>query len=361
MGETTKNMLIGAFVILATAVFVSFILFLRPTVGDMEQTLNVRFSDINNIGIGTRVLYAGRPVGEVVALSEIPDARKQPVDEIGRVYIYQLTLKIDSGIKVYDVDEVTVQTSGLLGEKSIGIVPKAAPPGVISKRITDQPIYADSVDPLQNALVQVSEVANEMERAFKLAGDWIEKNDEALTAAVKNFGDAMEGGRNAINEMKEREAFSNISDVIKNLKVSTGNLSEGKGTLGRLINEDDLYLRFSSIMSKVDTVLGDISHYGLLFHTNRGWQRTRLKRITLLNALDTPEGFRSFFEDEFGQINLSMSRLSLLLQRAEESPDRESILESTPFRRDFQELKKEVDELAENLRLFNKQLRGSGQ
>ena len=326
LGEQTKNMLIGAFIIVACALFVSFILFLRPSVGDEGQTVTLRFSDINNVGVGTRVLFAGRPVGEVVAIEEIPDGRKQPVDEIGRVYTYQLKIKIDSGVKIYDTDEVTIQTSGLLGEKSIGIIPKAAPPGVKPKLITKEPIYADSVDPLENALVQISDVATEVERAFRLAADWLEENDQ------------------------------NMTKIMKNIKVITTNLSEGKGVLGKLINDDDLYIRFSAIMSKVDITLDDINHYGLLFHSNKGWQRTRLKRITELNALDTPAGFQSYFQGEVDTINLSMSRLKLLLEKAEEGPERECILESASFKRDFQQFKNEVEELSENLKLFNQQL-----
>ena len=326
LGEQTKNMLIGAFIIVACALFVSFILFLRPSVGDEGQTLTLRFSDINNVGVGTRVLFAGRPVGEVVSIEEIPDGRKQPVDELGRVYTYQLKIKIDSGVKVYDTDEVTIQTSGLLGEKSIGIIPKAAPPGVTPILISKKPIYADSIDPLENALVQISDVAVEMERAFKLAADWLETNDEDMTA------------------------------MIQNIKSITADISDGKGTLGKLIHEDGLYVRFNGLMTKLDTVLDDVNHYGLLFHSNKGWQRTRQRRITQLHALDTPQGFQTYFDGELKNINLSMGRLKMLLEKAEEGPSRQCIMDSASFKRDFQEFKSDVDALSENIKLFNQQL-----
>ena len=356
LGEQTKNMLIGTFIIVACALFVSFILFLRPSVGDEGQTVTLRFSDINNVGVGTRVLFAGRPVGEVVAIEEIPDGRKQPVDELGRVYTYQLKIKIDSGVHIYDTDEVTIQTSGLLGEKTSGIIPKAAPPGVKPTLITKEPIYADSVDPLENALVQISEVATEMERAFRLAADWIEENEKSMTNAIKNFGDASGEVNSAMKELREKEAFANLSETIKNMKVTTGNLADGKGTLGRLVNEDDLYVRLSAMMSKLDTVFNDINHYGLLFHSNKGWQRTRQRRITQLNALDSPAGFRSYFEGEVDTINLSMSRLRMLLEHAEDDGEKECIMDSPVFKKDFQQFKSEVDELSENLKLFNQEL-----
>ncbi|MBM3207506.1 MAG: MCE family protein, partial [Chlamydiae bacterium] len=154
MGEQTKNMLVGFFILAACALTVSIILFLKPSVGDGKKTYIVRFSNINKIGVGTQVLFAGKPVGEVVSVEEIYDARKQPNDSIGRVYYYQLKLKVDSSVSIYNTDDVAITTSGLLGEKSISITPKAPPKGVTPKLITTQPIYADSVDPLESAFNQ---------------------------------------------------------------------------------------------------------------------------------------------------------------------------------------------------------------
>src|SRR5690349_15413627 len=137
MGERTKNMLIGIFVIVACALIIWIIMFLKPSVGDGKQILYVRFSDINKIPVGTRVIFAGKPVGEVVGIEAIPEARVKPsIDMIGHLYYYQLELKLDSHIKVYDTDEITVQTSGLLGEKSIAIIPKMVPKGVVPQLLT---------------------------------------------------------------------------------------------------------------------------------------------------------------------------------------------------------------------------------
>ena len=49
MGEQTKNMLIGGFVIASCITIIWLILFLKPSVGDNKQTLYVRFSNINQI------------------------------------------------------------------------------------------------------------------------------------------------------------------------------------------------------------------------------------------------------------------------------------------------------------------------
>jgi phospholipid/cholesterol/gamma-HCH transport system substrate-binding protein len=393
MGEQTKNMLIGVFVIAACGVIIWLILFLKPTVGDGKETLYVRFSTINQINIGTRVLFAGRPVGEVVAIQEIYDARSKPItDVLGEIYYYQLVLKIDSSVKVYDTDEIIVQTTGLLGEKSIAIIPKIPPKGVIPKLVANQPIYAESVDPIENAFTQLSTLSKDMNKTFQQVSSWIRKNGDDTGNAIRSFGSTMDAAKITINSLNEQniapdiknaiatftstlcdiqdsvqqlkagDAFVNASIVMKNMKFAshhmktiTADIAEGKGTIGRLIKGDDFYLNMSAILSKVDTLMNDINHYGILFHLNKTWQRQRAQRITVLNALNTPESFKSYFETEVSQINTSMSRISMLIDKAELSPEKEEILSDEEFRRDFKELLRLADELSENLRLYNQQ------
>lgn len=386
-------MLVGVFILSAIAVLVSVIMFLKPTVGDGEQTLNVRFSDINNVNIGTRVLFAGKPVGEVVALEEIRNAREQPTDELGRVYFYQVMLHIDSRVKVYNTDEISIKTSGLLGEKSIAITPKAPPKGVTPTRIALQPVYADSVDILQNALVDFSELAAFMEQTFKNVSDWLTQNGDAvantfkattsamteidhavatynksdmlhdLQRSVQQMSLALGQFQTAMVQMENKDTFNNIGTTVENLKTTsknleeaTGDLAHGKGTLGKLIVDDDLYLEANAIMSKANNLMNDVNHYGVLFHLNKQWQRTRLQRINELSALNCPQNFRDYFQTEVDDINASMTRISLLVEKAQESPERKAIFESTQFKRDFAELMRKANELSDNLRLYNQQI-----
>ena len=393
MGEQTKNMLVGFFILAACALTVSLILFLKPSVGDGKKTYLIRFSNINKVGLGTQVMFAGKPVGEVVAVDEIFDARKQPHDSLDRVYVYQLVIKVDSSVSIYNTDEIAIQTSGLLGEKSIAIIPKAPPKGVTPKLITNQPIYAQSVDPIENAFTELSNLANEMEGTFKYLNEWLDKNGDTVAQAVASFRDAMHEASVAIgdfnhlgiihdvqkgiqgftavmdqvhgviDDMKKDGVFTNLSDIMKNVKVASANidiitddLATGRGTLGKLIKNDDMYLRITAILSKADTLMNDVNHYGILFHLNKSWQRERLQRVNLMNSLDTPVAFRDYFEKEVDDVNMAMSRLSMLIERAETSPEREDILSNEGFRDDFAQLLRDVDELADNLRLYNEQL-----
>jgi phospholipid/cholesterol/gamma-HCH transport system substrate-binding protein len=390
MNEKTKNMLIGIFVLVAVFFTFSIVLFLKPSVGDGKETLYVRFSNINKITVGTRVTYAGKPVGEVVAIQQIHDARDQPSDILGRLYFYQLTLKVDSHVKVYDTDEITIQTSGLLGEKSVAIIPKAPPKGVVPKLVTNQPIYADSVDPIENTFYELSQLSTELQGTIKDVHEWLNENKDQVSYAIKWFGESMNQAYTAISSFNEEKLtldfkraannFSHVmeqaSDVIEQLHredvfthmgtamthftnasrsidLITKTISDGKGTIGRLIRGDDIYLQLSAVMSKAETLMNDINQYGLLFNNNKQWQRLRLQRVAVLNNLETVDQFKDYFNREIDQVNTAMGRISLLVEKVEE---KKTLTSEPRFKEDFAELLRKVDTLSDNLRLYNQKL-----
>jgi phospholipid/cholesterol/gamma-HCH transport system substrate-binding protein len=104
--------------------------------------------------------------------------------------------------------------------------------------------------------------------------------------------------QNALEQLDEKQAFKNAGIVMQNIKSTSRNVDQiteeilqGKGTLGRLVLGEDLYLQMNAMMTKANGVMNDLNHYGILFHLNKEWQRTRLKKVTQLNALSSPKGF----------------------------------------------------------------------
>jgi len=399
MIDYMKNTLIGLFVIVACALTVGIILFLEPSVGDGKESLVVRFSNINGLTVGTRVMFAGKPVGEVVTIEQIPHAREQPTDELGQVYFYQLILHVDSSVRVYNTDEITVQTSGLLGEKSIAIVPRAPPKGVKPTLITSKtPVYAESVDPLESAFNEISQLSDKVEETLDKIIAWIDQNGHELGSAIRAFDDAMseaavtladvnqsnlvqdvqQGIQNfsmamqdihySMEQMIEDDVFTNLGVTMRHMRTAsqsidhvTYELASGRGTLGKLFMNDDTYLQVNAILSKVNTLMNDVNHYGVLFNLNKEWQRTRVKQVSELNALQSPQNFRTYFSKEVDQINTSMSRLSMLIERADESPERDRIFDTQLFKKDFAELLNRAEVLYDNLRLYNQQLNDAKQ
>jgi phospholipid/cholesterol/gamma-HCH transport system substrate-binding protein len=386
MSNSIKNFIIGLFLLSSVGVLIGLVMFLRPSVGDEKQTILVRFSSVSKINVGTRVLFAGKAVGEVTAINEIYHAREtQPTDQLGRLFFYQLTLKIDSNVHVYSTDEICMQTSGLLGEKSIAIVPKAPPKGVSPELLTDKtPFYADSVDPIENTFTRLSDIGDKLDTTIDLVKNWFVSNESRLSQSIASFDgamsqidhltasmnqealvpelkDAMEKLNAGLARMTQDKVFENLGTVASNLSQASVSMDKicqeiasGQGTFGKLVQADDMYLRMAAIMSKADTMMNDINHYGILFHLNKGWQRTRVKRASQLEALESPVAFKDYFQTEVDQINTSMARISMLIEKARED-EGQNMLESSHFRGSFAELMRQVTEMSDNLRLYNEQ------
>lgn len=379
-----RTMIIGGFTVGAIAIVVWAIFFFKPSVGDNKNRLTVSFSDIENINIGTRVTYAGRPAGEVIAINQIFDARENPTDSFGLPYMYEVVLALDSSVNVYSTDLVEIHTSGLLGEKSIAIIPQAFPPGEKPKSVIGGVIYAQSADPLVATLKNVADAASEISRTMGFISDMLEQNKENINSAIQNLSSALEEASNLIyqanqldlvgsfnraaidiskmmnntnqmvDQMRSANLVEKLDQSLTNIANITEQISSGKGTLGKLINDPTLYLEAIALVDRVSTLIYDLNHYGLLFHRNARWKAAQRERIEAMEALNTPDAFTKAFEQEMQQINQSLDKVSDMIEQADMG--NEEIIDSKEFKQYFYKLLNEVNRLQNLIELYNQKV-----
>ncbi len=396
MSDQIKNMIIGLFVLAALGVIVFIILFLHPTTGDEGQVLYVRFADIDKINIGTRVTFAGKPVGEVVDIRDIQEGRLGTSDNSGHLYIYELKLLIDSHLRIYSTDEISSHTSGLLGEKSVAIMPIALKPGEVAELVTANDIlYAAETGSVEETMKNFKQVADKMDIALDgISATLDDIRTEELVQKIARTAQNLSDITAAINKPEELnaivdnledftatlasrlpsswdtidEALGSVNESAKDFRKAMGNadiivadVKQGKGTLGHILVKDDLYLRLNAILNKGETVLDDINHYGVFYQNDKGWQRLRARRMNLLGKLSTPQEFRNYFNDEVDQINTSLSRVAVVLGKVEfcstgcDCP----MAEDQDFVKVFAELLRRVSMMEESLKMYNQQLMDS--
>lgn len=383
MATQIKNMLIGLFVVVGCILIIGIILFIKPSVGDGNQVIKVRFTNINGIAIGTPVTYAGQPIGEVASIQQVTDARQQAVNEYGQVYPYLLTLKIDSNYTIFSTDEVTVATQGLLGEKYVAIVPKPLKQGQVAHVITSKDlVYADSSDLLESAMNEISALSEKLEQTLSRFIRWIDKYGDDLGGAIQYAGESAHQIALAVKKfnelgimqdvkdslaniattfgqfdqilysMNEDGFFKNLSCISYNINEITTDIRQGKGTMGKLIASDGMYLQMDAIMTKTNTLLNDINQYGFLFQYNKEWQRRRLKLMTEANRIHSPQAFQSYMNREIDQISTTLERMQTLTNRF----DKNQLSENRQFRQKFCELMQQIDSLQQQIKLYNQEL-----
>lgn len=387
MADQLKNIIIGVFVLAALVIVVFILLFLHPSVGDEGQTMYVRFSDIDKVNVGTPVTLAGRPIGDVAEIRTLHPGRDGPTDAYGHYYVYELKLYIDSHQKIYDTDSISLRTAGLLGERSISIMPQRPPQGVTPHQITKEDIlYASESGSVEEAIKDFKQVADKLDVVLdEVSGilEDIRKEEVAkhVGAVVQNLSDitaALNKPEEWSNMIKNFEhfssdlakrfpdtwekidrTFSNASTLTEGCNTFVTNINTGKGSLGKFLLKDDIYLNLKSVLNKFETIADDINHYGLFFQTDKGWQRLRARRLNLLQKLCTPQEFRNYFNDEIDQITTSLSRVSMVLERSGECwpyGTCYSLIEDPNFTKVFSELLRRVTNMEEELQMYNQQL-----
>lgn len=358
MADQAKNILIGLFVLAAAGIAIFILMFLHPTVGDESRKLRVRFSNIDKVSIGTRVNFAGKPVGEVVEIKEIEDGRKGKHDSSGRLYVYELLLSVDSAIHVYNTDEVSLKTSGLLGERNIEITPIAPKPGQPLRIVDDEVIYAAETGSLEDTLKELKGITKKFEAVLDTVTDIMyDIKDQKLITKVTATVENVQSITAALNKPEKWSGIvDHVADMARDGQSLLVRTAAGDGTLGRLLVKDDFYMQTSAILAKADTTMNDINHYGLLFHMDKNWQRLRARRLNLLQQLSCPQEFRNFFNDELDLINTSLERVYMILDETSCLPCFCEILQNPEFSKVFSELMRRVNTLEEELKMYNIQL-----
>ncbi len=254
MPESIKNIAIGSIVCVALALLVWILLFLHPSFGDAGRLLHVRFANVEKIYVGSRVTYAGKPVGKITDITMLPENLR--VSDNGALYVYDVTMAIDSHINVYSCDEITVGTSGLMGERFIAIIPQKAPPGAPARLLTpDDVLYAAQAPSAEDTFVQLNKVIGQTESAMKDVAGILTENRANMRATI-----------------------ASLKSTSQNLDTIVSSLVSGDGSLGKLLDRDDFYLKTLSLIEKCDLLMQDVNHYGLLFHLDKSWQRERKRR-----------------------------------------------------------------------------------
>ncbi len=286
MTDTSKNVAIGVLVTIALGLVLWVLLFLHPSFGDGKFQLHVRFTNIEKINVGTRVTYAGRPVGEVIAIDQVPEETRAAGSDANAIYIYDLTLAIDSQVPIYSSDEITVGTAGLMGERFISILPKRPKNQKATRLAYDAVVYATRALGAEDAFAQVSRVATKAEETMESVAKLVQENREQFDATLKSLQGASSQLNTLLstaNNLKLVESLAKASLQIERTMDQTNTIvskvANGDGTVGKLLTSNDFYQQTSELMNKMNTLMNDINNYGVMFHLDKSWQRERKRRL----------------------------------------------------------------------------------
>lgn len=250
---------IGFMALLALALLTRALLFLHPSPGDEALIIHVRFQNVDKIGRGTRVTFAGKPIGEVKKVDLLPEAFSPRMNTDEPIFPYELTLALDSSVKLYKSDLISEKTAGLMGEKCIAIIPRPILKGAELVPVTSEDVlYATQSGGVEETLNEISSVAKKADLTMEVLIRLIERNQEGLSETTK--------------------AIQKASQQLELLLTTLNNERFGSKLPHLCDTANACVEEMHTVATAMKELCSDIHSYGLLFHLNRHWQREMYRR-----------------------------------------------------------------------------------
>ena len=245
---------------------------------------HIRFSQAGGVGKGDEVQVNGIRKGEV------GDVRLQGDHVV-------IDLALESDVRLTDRSRVVIRDLGVMGDKVVYVslgeggrpyAPRDTLSGYYEKGI------AEVMAELGDAVSSVTAITRDMQqvtasargdgdlavtvRNFRATSEELRRmvmeNRTALRTTIQNFSDASSATRRLTTdrEAELKRTFEDLGRAAENmnrlsarldslrgsLQTVSGRLERGEGTLGKLVNDDQVYTELRSSLDNLNALLADI-------------------------------------------------------------------------------------------------------
>lgn len=268
------------------------------------RTYFVYYTNVNGLSINDQVLYHGFEIGTVqdISLNSI-DSQQIAI---------KVQLNITEDMPIFDNAEARIVNSDLLGEKAISIIQKQEgnplPDGAVlkgtlehtlSQQIEEEllpvknkiEVLVSNIDSvigriqgifnvdfqgkinenlisIEGALVNIRNITQNVDEIIAMekyhidtiVGDvqiittTIKNNKEELDRSIKNFADISD----SMSQIEFKKIFGDLANVTARLDAIIVKLETGEGTLGELIQDDELYDNLKKVTVSLNQLVKDI-------------------------------------------------------------------------------------------------------
>ena len=199
--------------------------------------------------------------GDLVKMAGVEVGRVDDIElEKGRA---RVTMKIKGKYEIKTDTKAVIKFTGLMGNNFVALEGGSA---AAAKVLPGSALESTEQPDLSALMSRIDSVASGIEGLTK---SFSADNFSTLFGPITDF-------------MKQNS--TNISDILSNTRTVTANLAEGKGTIGKLINEDALYTsalgavtslktagdQANSLMEKAQDVMGDAREAITRFNAGEG-------------------------------------------------------------------------------------------
>lgn len=246
-----QNLLVGLLFFGALAIVGHFTIFSTSgPFASQGSNMVLYFDNADGIKAGSKVTVLGVPSGSVA------DVALVPVDKENRVVPYNspetvgqrvaITVELRRPVVFYKNYAVAIKSESLLGGKLVAI-----DPGTALDRKTQKPferVEIKAYSPQDLANLDTTALDQEMKRRA-LSPQMAAFTDLQGTTA----GDPVAGLAEILEDNR-----GNVKRTLDNLAQITDKVNNGKGTVGRLINDDELHRNASTLLTDAQIVIKEL-------------------------------------------------------------------------------------------------------
>ena len=273
-------------------------------IGDKQKlfsntsTYYAKYKDVNGLKPGAQVIITGINVGSVNSI----DLPKKAGDSV----LISMHIVKDAQSLIHTDSKASVVTIGLVGDKTVSVsVGNAGTPvlpvgGFITGQ--DQRELSGLLDTLSAALNSIkvvtdaaSTIARDIQNGKGTLGKFI--TDESL---YNNLNSIARNTDNSISSIGREIAGmrNSVDSALGNISMATGefgkfgkSLNNSKGSIGRLINDTDMYYRLSHLSESIAATIVELRDAMVKFSTAGG------NTAEITEALKHNFLVKSYFED----------------------------------------------------------------
>ncbi len=274
--KNTLETRLGIFVALAAIAGV----LIMETLGGVEwfrrgYHLNAEFNNAQDLKLGDRVKIAGVEVGKVENIS---------LDETNNKVHVTMKLRRDAIVRTDST--ATIKFTGLLGQNFVSLdfgspsSPQAADGAMLS--VVEQPDLSAMMQKIDNVATGVENLTksftgDKIENLLGPLTDFVKANRAALTATIANFqaiSSEIAQGKGTVGKLINDDSLynslnntvTNLQDVGSDIKATVTDArslidkaKNGEGSIGKLLNDDKLYRETADAMSNLRQILEKVN------------------------------------------------------------------------------------------------------
>lgn len=229
--------LAGLFILMVAIFYVTGGSFLGP-----KYRLYTYLPEVDGLNTGAPVALDGLEIGNVqsIGLTPHPANRDQSITLVLRIdKRYQDQIRTDPTDPTKS-STASLVTQGLLGDRYVSI----------TRGLSGSVIQANGVIPG----TEEAAVKEMVERGADLM-----QNLGALTDDIRDVVTQVQKGKGTIGKLlNDPEMYDHLNSAAGRLDTVASNIQSGQGTLGKLVASDELYTKVDSTISKADDVFGAV-------------------------------------------------------------------------------------------------------